>query len=959
MTAAAAAAKFANTLPPVNTVGDSDDTYAAQPPNAAYPPAQGPPSRRASTDASHINKDDNGSNSKFTSAASAPATSAGLGKSNNNSKNNKPSKPRTILMPPASLYCSERCRLADQRNYASGSGVAGVIYSPSSSYTSASFVAPPGIGLGVLSSSYPAAQGAPTVGGPAPAASRNSSQSRSRTRGGLSRHGSATVINTALANASASSPANPYYLASPLLSPVPSYPSHRSRHQSSYSGNGSDDEDHYFRQHSSGATPPTPVTYAYDPDRANGDYFRSLRRGERQGYFTTAATVVPPPQSPVKKDGETSSESAGSGAPPWDYTDANGAGLSTSARAGVNFGVGVGGRSDRHTAFGVQSMTSIHNHRSSSSVSLVQLHGAAATSASGVTPTAAPRHTPSSSSSSRPRKPLLPKGGNGTSAPAYVPTNGYLTHFSSLSLNNAAAGNGHGYGHQFGYAYPERPPYRSGYSYGPGGYGRGYGWGRSSTSSSSSRRRQRDATKDTDGNGVSSKERDDCRTATNANLNSTKRPERQRGFFPLRTDAEERLPLFALEPAYPGPLSSTSDSEVSDGDEEDGLTMDGGRRSRRRRSSGENTSKDGMRPESMTTAPSTESVQALLTAEALSESSLTIAKGKEKELAAVVANATPRRPMPSRRGTATIEAHPSKSSISLGVVLKNDKAASSSKKIRHHRVSSSVSMGKGISRTAPSIPSGGGPLSSSPFSSTVAGPSSRRHSKSSITTTKARPEHQHGLLVHVSLPRTSTTSTHSRSRSMGNTNLDLGHLGAAKLAPSVSNIDASGTLVAAAALASSSQISTSLGSGVIPTIDELLNSVPVHDVLPPRNHSSYIPRGGGGGGGEADVPRGPAWSGMGMGTGFNDSIATAAAIGRHGGTAKTQRTPALSRTGSTNHIRLVQDDGDGLALGLGVDLETYVPTYPMEVLPGQPGEKRKRCVLILLAFPSFRCALSR
>jgi hypothetical protein len=108
-----------------------------------------------------------------------------------------------------------------------------------------------------------------------------------------------------------------------------------------------------------------------------------------------------------------------------------------------------------------------------------------------------------------------------------------------------------------------------------------------------------------------------------------KKPERQRGFL----YAEEGLPLFvALESAYPGPLSSTSGSEESDGDEE-GLSM---RRRRRRSSDG----KDGATPESVTTAPSTESVQALLGA----ESRILIEKPAEPST-----SAPPRRPVPSRR----------------------------------------------------------------------------------------------------------------------------------------------------------------------------------------------------------------------------------------------------------------------------------------------------------------------
>ena len=49
--------------------------------------------------------------------------------------------------------------------------------------------------------------------------------------------------------------------------------------------------------------------------------------------------------------------------------------------------------------------------------------------------------------------------------------------------------------------------------------------------------------------------------------------------------------------------------------------------------------------------------------------------------------------------------------------------------------------------------------------------------------------------------------------------------------------------------------------------------------------------------------------------------------------------PRLSRNGSVSHLHLGQDDG------FAVDLETFVLTYPMEVLPGQLGEKRKKCVL--------------
>ena len=50
--------------------------------------------------------------------------------------------------------------------------------------------------------------------------------------------------------------------------------------------------------------------------------------------------------------------------------------------------------------------------------------------------------------------------------------------------------------------------------------------------------------------------------------------------------------------------------------------------------------------------------------------------------------------------------------------------------------------------------------------------------------------------------------------------------------------------------------------------------------------------------------------------------------------------PRLSRNGSMSHLHLAQYDG------FAVDLETLVPTYPMEVLPVQLGEKRKRCVLL-------------
>ena len=150
----------------------------------------------------------------------------------------------------------------------------------------------------------------------------------------------------------------------------------------------------------------------------------------------------------------------------------------------------------------------------------------------------------------------------------------------------------------------------------------------------------------------------------------------------------------------------------------------------------------------------------------------------------------------------------------------------------HHRVRKSVISAMPLEHG--SAPASRGPLSSSPFSSTIAAnttsPSFRRHSKSSINT-KARPEHQHSFLVLVPLPRTSSTS-HSRSSSLGSTSTTLGPFGAAKLAPSVSTIDASGTLVA--------QPPTS-ASGVLPsTIDGLLNSVPVHHLgmmrAPGRDH---------------------------------------------------------------------------------------------------------------------------
>lgn len=48
---------------------------------------------------------------------------------------------------------------------------------------------------------------------------------------------------------------------------------------------------------------------------------------------------------------------------------------------------------------------------------------------------------------------------------------------------------------------------------------------------------------------------------------------------------------------------------------------------------------------------------------------------------------------------------------------------------------------------------------------------------------------------------------------------------------------------------------------------------------------------------------------------------------------------ALFRNVSTASLVGVPPVGPG---GVGVDLETYIPTYPMEMLPGNQGEKRKR-----------------
>lgn len=78
--------------------------------------------------------------------------------------------------------------------------------------------------------------------------------------------------------------------------------------------------------------------------------------------------------------------------------------------------------------------------------------------------------------------------------------------------------------------------------------------------------------------------------------------------------------------------------------------------------------------------------------------------------------------------------------------------------------------------------------------------------------------------------------------------------------------------------------------------------VPVKDALPPR-------------GGEEDVPRGIGWW-----------------------------TPNASGEDMTylRKLSLDVDVGSGGVKSVGVPMGTYVPTYPLELVPVKPGEKRKR-----------------
>lgn len=906
------------------------------------------------------------------SAAASGTFNANAGKSN--------SKARTILTQPASLYCSEACRLADEHNYyTSGSvgGVAGVYSSsvpmpgvgygsPSSSYQSASFVAPP------LSSTS--------------ARPNSNSRSRSRTRStgaGVmdmdGKRGSFGAINASIANAapyaSASSTTtsqNPYYLASPLLSPTPSFTSHQHQRQHSHShsrrpssfsrqSNNSDEE-----RESGDAHPSASSVYAttYDPDRANGDYFRSLQRGERQGYFTTPATVISrsPPLHSLDESSSAHSEGVvGGGGESWDHIH-------------------------RRPGFNNNHMTSMS---SSSSASV-------------------------SHYSSRNRKTSLTstttksQGGKGTSAPAYVPTNGYLTHFSGLDIgayrDRGGADGSFPYPINYPYPYPGVMAY-------PERRGSGTGYGRSSNASTTSSSRRRSSTSPVlVGVGkVKTKGKTPADETTGLGLT--------------------KVPLFALEPHWPGPLSNTSDSESDD------ERSSREREERERRSSNER--ERTMRPESMTTAPSTESVKGLILSElklqeqeeekAAAEGAAGGRKGgralKSGASSPTTATATPRRPVPTRRsrtsaGDEIVQSQPqslqhphahqlhSKSSASLRAG-----STSTSRTIRksdQRRDESSSASGIPIGGMASTAPTLHNPLSSSlPFSSSPLSTHSMHamDSSSRKNRTKARPEHQHGLLVHVALPSLSTSSLSSSHSS----HLRSQSLGAPMLPPSVSNVRASAEIDTSAL--PHGQVRPTAPSRS--SLDELLQ-LPIQDALPPRmdarsrilamnvsraraavadfqqSQSSEIINGDRTVGGKANARNGhvrspsltPAQSYRSSNVPRLDSLfendehhdvhannhestptgktattttpksnlpsmmMTAAAGG--GGPLLPNTAVSTANNGPSALFRNVSTASLGGAPvpvgpgGVGVDLETYVPTYPMEMLPGNQGERRKR-----------------
>ncbi|KAF8322509.1 hypothetical protein DL93DRAFT_2162649 [Clavulina sp. PMI_390] len=1115
--------------------------------------------------------------------------------------NKKPSKARTVLTQSASLYCSERCRLADELNYAhDGSGVAGVIdmdslISPSSSYNSTMQM---GLQMPFPASSYHASgsytgvvgatTSTPGAGGPSAGASVSMSAApsltkaaaaggggRKRTQSSLSRHASSVVINTALANSAAplpgsggastsnSKPSAPYYLASPLLSPVlpptqytrPQSQSHSRTRKSSHSrsqsrrasysraggGNASDDEASSLQQHqhshshsySQGPTPaqiqvsaysyfPGGYTYAYDPDRANGDYFRSLRRGEKQGYFFTTPTPLAAPGPALPPHTPTS---------PTASADIDGADNKKNRKQSSS--------SKRHSVTALPGGSQSHHssHHRSSSASLTNYSAMASTNRP--RPTRAQSSSASVSlSSSRFHRGSSIDGENefvgaeeedevdeeeehsGTSAPAYVPTNGYLNQIQMSSVSGVGrllSTTGHYYdedalGYPYVHPYPDRPPYHSSSSR------RG-----ASASSSTSSRRQHPASYTNEPSRMRELE-DDEETAgqrrasshSRAHPNSSSRNRSSQSYSQsalshLQSNNKRHsqsqshqphsnLPLFALEPHYPGPLSSTSEESGTSEDEAHrrstslGIGMGISGRSRRR------SSHDTNRPESMTTAPSTESVKELINnlgSETTSGSAAGIVTGMESMGISVSpvhvavdggaemkrrnvlprpvrvrssarvptiqadvkdeedeerdgapeadtasngtgTDATPRRrPVPSRRSTvassittavAELEGTPSSAGgtargpipfrvpsafITPMPVTLSTTAPADPSPISFLSPSAGASYRPNRSSSAASLPFA--PLSTSPSilstssASTVVMP--RKGSTSStfsmpadpVTSTGAakfkhngpnRPEHQHGLLVHVALPSTtrspSASYAHLRSKSLGLMNPQLGGGAGGLVAPSVSNVDVTGTL---------SPTSTASGPGLNP---------PVQDVLPPRNDArsrsqsltrsrlllqhqqqqqqleNYVLAHGGSEGaspnaGPSAVPRtvsaaAVGTKGMGVKGGnarspsrtpaqsFRSHVrlesldevltdqdhdgptpAPALGGGKQRGAASRKPSPSSRKPSVTDLPALGAGVPVGVGIGgVGLDLETFVPTYPMEMLPGQPGEKRKR-----------------
>lgn len=194
------------------------------------------------------------------------------------------------------------------------------------------------------------------------------------------------------------------------------------------------------------------------------------------------------------------------------------------------------------------------------------------------------------------------------------------------------------------------------------------------------------------------------------------------------------------------------------------------------------------------------------------------------------------------------------------------------------------------------------------------------------------------------------------------------NLGAPKLAPSVSTVDAAGTLATGSSTLLPNSTMTSTGTtaktGERNLIDELLNSVPVQDALPPRNDarsrsrhiqqqqnyalgSAAMPARNGDT--ATDVPRGIGWPTMASSSYRSQhrarlpSLDEQSAFGETATAVGGGKSALQSRAGSSANLAGTAGANTTSAAAV-VDLETFVPTYPMELLPGQSGEKRKRYV---------------